>query len=794
MSTSAGRSPSADSRAIGGSRPSPPWLGYITPDVSVLPLSQLYFDDSCDLLLSPSELVDEIDSYYCPHCLQNLPTREATAYSARCPRCFECGRCGATLTFTQKTRDGRGGQERSSRTSAEASSSSGALNIFYTLSCPGCRWQGGEMLQSARPEELAQRVLARESASTGLAEFQRLCGVFQKRAKESKRIRDLERRLERHSLTAQAAILGDGSSFGNQKRLGFDVDDERRSPVWSAADLEKRLAKEKTKRKDPRSNLLRPYEVLRLGGTETVQDFVAGLDERSAMRHPRDGYLVYSRAAAPEVAGELVPAALWAEKGVCVTLDGRQLGVKESADASQKANATGGSTTETTLRADSDGFRLPEYDGFMLRAAAHADVMRSNCKLFVDQTPVELVTDLAQLQSLTSQPFSQPSSGVSLMQAVEQLVASGTDFHRGPARRFEDDTLFPLRKPLLTKRSRRSRYTNRIVVKPQVNPCSVPPFQKENIAGRFLPHLAVSAKRTKTRSDLHAELLASGESEVFLVFANPLDVAMQITVAEFLPEDSSSIAERKAAELQDAENAGQHGWISPALFGISRTEMQPASAVNSRVIEFYTEAVAERDARAFGPGAREDVATDASFAPPERSSSRRTSLTATGSELTNRSSALAGASALAPANVNKRLFQEGYQREELPWPTNRVLTDKGELSFSLVPAPGDYMEEDYEALVAAAAAEDDPEAVTERRGNKALVRLSVKQPKRRRRSVFKAEKRRDVEPRDDDRETAMLDRRGASEDPVRFYLQVRAEYSDRANRVRVVQFPVACQV
>merc|ERR1712061_26165 len=66
--------------------------------------------------------------------------------------------------------------------------------------------------------------------------------------------------------------------------------------------------------------------------------------------------------------------------------------------------------------------------------------------------------------------------------------------------------LLPVRKPLLTKRSRRCRLLARstardtdpnnpapsrickgIVVKPQINPCSNPPFQKNNAAVHFVP-------------------------------------------------------------------------------------------------------------------------------------------------------------------------------------------------------------------------------------------------------------------------------------------------------------------
>ena len=70
-----------------------PRVHYITPNCSALELKQLFFCESTDVLLSPSELVEEIDSYYCSNCLENLPTRDAAQYRMRCPKCADCPRC-----------------------------------------------------------------------------------------------------------------------------------------------------------------------------------------------------------------------------------------------------------------------------------------------------------------------------------------------------------------------------------------------------------------------------------------------------------------------------------------------------------------------------------------------------------------------------------------------------------------------------------------------------------------------------------------------------------------------------
>ena len=69
----------------------------ITPNQSVKPLNQLYFSESSNVALSSSELIDEIEAYYCPNCLENLPSREAANLLMRCKKCFDCPLCFGTL-------------------------------------------------------------------------------------------------------------------------------------------------------------------------------------------------------------------------------------------------------------------------------------------------------------------------------------------------------------------------------------------------------------------------------------------------------------------------------------------------------------------------------------------------------------------------------------------------------------------------------------------------------------------------------------------------------------------------
>eukprot|EP01066_Platyproteum_vivax_P018160 Platyproteum_vivax@DN7497_c0_g1_i1.p1 len=91
--------------------------------------------------------------------------------------------------------------------------------------------------------------------------------------------------------------------------------------------------------------------------------------------------------------------------------------------------------------------------------------------------------------------------------------------------------LFPVRKPLLTKRSRRcpKRGCGRYVIRPQINPCSNPPFQKLNIAMWYLPRIFL----------LPPNQPISGKDYVFqFTVVNPID---QPTGVTFSPVNESTV-------------------------------------------------------------------------------------------------------------------------------------------------------------------------------------------------------------------------------------------------------------
>ncbi|OII71717.1 dynamin-like protein [Cryptosporidium ubiquitum] len=61
-------------------------------------LINCYYCESCNKLISQEEVKIEIDTYFCPNCLENIPSSEAFSRNFRCINCHDCPRCMATIS------------------------------------------------------------------------------------------------------------------------------------------------------------------------------------------------------------------------------------------------------------------------------------------------------------------------------------------------------------------------------------------------------------------------------------------------------------------------------------------------------------------------------------------------------------------------------------------------------------------------------------------------------------------------------------------------------------------------
>ena len=89
------------------------------------PLCRLYFCRYCSQLRCGFCVSHEVDSHYCPNCLENMPSAEARLKKNRCANCLDCPSCSNTLT-TRAT---------SVQNPVEKTSKK-----FYYLFCGFCRW------------------------------------------------------------------------------------------------------------------------------------------------------------------------------------------------------------------------------------------------------------------------------------------------------------------------------------------------------------------------------------------------------------------------------------------------------------------------------------------------------------------------------------------------------------------------------------------------------------------------------------------------------------------------------
>ncbi|MFT7802643.1 dynactin subunit 4 isoform X2 [Arapaima gigas] len=99
------------------------------------PLSNLYFCRYCLELRSLECLSHEVDSHYCPSCLENMPSAEAKLKKNRCANCFDCPCCMHTLSTRATSIPAPLPDDPAKTTMKKA----------YYLACGFCRWMSRDV-------------------------------------------------------------------------------------------------------------------------------------------------------------------------------------------------------------------------------------------------------------------------------------------------------------------------------------------------------------------------------------------------------------------------------------------------------------------------------------------------------------------------------------------------------------------------------------------------------------------------------------------------------------------------
>eukprot|EP00931_Biecheleriopsis_adriatica_P118444 TRINITY_DN93856_c0_g1_i1.p1 TRINITY_DN93856_c0_g1~~TRINITY_DN93856_c0_g1_i1.p1 ORF type:complete len:652 (-),score=138.66 TRINITY_DN93856_c0_g1_i1:42-1997(-) len=457
-----------------------------------LPLSHLYFCDSCSQVVSRRDLAEDVDSYYCPHCLENMPSSEAMLCGMRCSKCWECPVCSSTLT--------------------PCVANSTSKEQTYHYACSYCRWSSRGRHEAALPEQLLSQIVSLERDGEPRQRMAAIFEAFRVRAQEHQREKELHQRLQRRSAirgSFSSSSLGAFAAGGRFSRFSSTVamrsgarlslsgsvlaggnhDELGKKPStgpWRAEDIEAKLAQQAAGSKNLRWEARAAAHFAASGSTSD-----AGLARESPSKR-----LSLSGQAVPEVP----------------VLEG--LSVQELLQAHREALTTpdGGSTTSM----------LEELQ----RSIDSTDSLRSESA----SLQMRLVQVSYGYQG-TTLGWTQP----------EGELRRGHCQLESPLHHMHAWKLLPVRKALLTKRSRRCRLLlpaepgdtserkpcKGLVVKPQLKPTASEAFKKNSVAMSFVP-------RCVPWSWVAGGQTAGGEpeetAELIFVMVNPLDSDVEISL------------------------------------------------------------------------------------------------------------------------------------------------------------------------------------------------------------------------------------------------------------------------
>lgn len=126
-------------------------------------------------------LVEEVDAYYCPNCLENLPVGEAMVFGNRCSKCFSCPSCSSALQTVADEREG------------------------FFFACSFCRWDSLRLgLRDEKPDVLVVQAVKRERDSPAAAALAGVLERAQKRDRDEAKRAEQARRLLRRGLSLGA--------------------------------------------------------------------------------------------------------------------------------------------------------------------------------------------------------------------------------------------------------------------------------------------------------------------------------------------------------------------------------------------------------------------------------------------------------------------------------------------------------------------------------------------------------------------------------------------------------------
>ncbi|RXN12562.1 dynactin subunit 4 isoform X2 [Labeo rohita] len=209
-----------------------------------VPLSQLYFCRYCSELRSLECVSHEVDSHFCPSCLENMPSAEAKLKKNRCANCFDCPCCMHTLS-TRATNIPAPLPDDPTKTT---------MKKAYYLACGFCRW-------TSRDVGMADKSVAsggwQEPENPHTQRINKLIEYYQQLAQREKLERDRKKLARRRPFMPQA--------FSNNyyHRLKWSLFMfERRSMDWEPDYRDRDLAPHLKEGEDQKEITIEPAQAL----------------------------------------------------------------------------------------------------------------------------------------------------------------------------------------------------------------------------------------------------------------------------------------------------------------------------------------------------------------------------------------------------------------------------------------------------------------------------------------------------------------------------------------------------
>ncbi|XP_071952009.1 dynactin subunit 4-like [Antedon mediterranea] len=144
------------------------------------PITKLYFCKHCMKLRCKRCVSHEVDSHFCPNCLENMPSAEAKLKKNRCANCFDCPSCSHTLS-TRAT--------SVAQPDVEDQKKSTTRKVYY-LACGFCRWSSrdiGMKDKQAASGQWDEKENANTTRISDLLEYYRQLSIREKQERERKR-------------------------------------------------------------------------------------------------------------------------------------------------------------------------------------------------------------------------------------------------------------------------------------------------------------------------------------------------------------------------------------------------------------------------------------------------------------------------------------------------------------------------------------------------------------------------------------------------------------------------------